>query len=190
MITNEERKRNADIILYDMGLLKRLGEIGTPHIIGSYKMDMMAWNDLDIDVENQNMSLDKLHELTGFIIDTFHPKWYEAREEITDEGKTVWFQGAEAVVNGELWNMDLWFFDRETIGKAERYCEGIMERAGRLPGARESIMRIKQELQDRGLYGYGEGKYISMDVYRAVLEQGVTDAEGMLERYVPGENRL
>ena len=190
MLTNEERKQNADIILYDMGLLERLREIGTPHIIGSYKMDMMAWNDLDIDIENQNMSLDRLHELTGFIIDTFHPKWYEAKEEITDEGQTVWFQGAEAVVNGELWNLDLWFIDRETIGKAEQYCEGIMERAGRLPGASECIVKIKQELQNRGLYGYGEGKYLSMDVYRAVLEQGVTDAEGMLERYVPGENRL
>ena len=32
--------------------VKRLEEIGKPHIIGSYKMDMMAWNDLDIDIEN------------------------------------------------------------------------------------------------------------------------------------------
>lgn len=190
MITNEERKRNADIILYDMGLLERLGEIGTPHIIGSYKMDMMAWNDLDIDVENQDMSLERLYGLTEYILRTFRPSWYEAKEEITDDGRRVWFHGAEMIVNGELWNLDVWFFDRETIHKAERYCEGIMEQAGRLPGARESIMRIKQGLQDRNLYGYGEGKYVSMDVYRAVLEQGVTDAEGMLERYVPGENRL
>ena len=43
-------------------------------------MDMMAWNDLDIDIENDNMSLEKLYELSVFIINTFHPLWYEAKE--------------------------------------------------------------------------------------------------------------
>ena len=183
-------RESADHILYGRGLMERLREIGEPHIIGSYKMDMMAWNDLDIDVENTNMYIEKLYELTDYIIRAFHPKWFEAKEEVTDQGKTVWFQGAEAVIDGELWNFDLWFFDRETIEKAEVYCDSIASRAAKLPGAKERIIGIKRELLKRGLYGYGEGKYISMDVYRAVLEQGITDTEGMLESYVPGENRL
>lgn len=82
-------RENADIILYNTGLLERLNKIGTPHIIGSYRMDMMAWNDLDIDIENSDMSIEKLYELTDYIIKTFRPKWYEAKEEVTDEGKTV-----------------------------------------------------------------------------------------------------
>lgn len=45
-------------------------------------MDMMAWNDLDIDVENDKMSLDKLYSLTDYIIKTFHPVWYEAKQEL------------------------------------------------------------------------------------------------------------
>ena len=40
-------RRNADRILYDCGLLDMLRECGTPHAVGSYQMDMMAWNDLD-----------------------------------------------------------------------------------------------------------------------------------------------
>ncbi len=180
-------REKADFILYEKGLLERLGELGEPHIIGSYKMDLMAWNDLDIDIENTNMSLDKLYELTDYMIKAFHPKWYEAKEEITDEGKTVWFQGAEAVIEGELWNFDLWFFDRETIERAESYCDGTASRAAGIPGARESIIEIKQELLRRGLYGFGEGKYISMDVYRAVLEQGVTSAEQFLKSYRRGQ---
>jgi hypothetical protein len=82
-------------------------------------MDMMAWNDIDIDIENQGMSLEKLYQLTSYIIETFHPFWYEAKEEVNDEGQTVWFQGFEAMIDGERWNFDLWFFDRETIEKAE-----------------------------------------------------------------------
>ena len=61
-------KEKADRILRETGLLERLGEIGAPHVIGSYKMDMMAWNDLDIDVENANMSIEKLYGLTDYII--------------------------------------------------------------------------------------------------------------------------
>ena len=48
---SNEIKANADRILYEFGLLDRLNKIGNAHIIGSYRMDMMAWNDLDIDIE-------------------------------------------------------------------------------------------------------------------------------------------
>ena len=63
MPNNIDRKTNADRLLYEYGLMKRLEEIGKPHIIGSYRMDMMAWNDLDIDIENDTMSLDKIYDL-------------------------------------------------------------------------------------------------------------------------------
>lgn len=36
------RKSQAERILYEFGLLKKLEEIGVPHIVGSYRMDMMA----------------------------------------------------------------------------------------------------------------------------------------------------
>ena len=49
-MNNTDRKSQADRILYEFGLLKKLEEMGVPHIIGSYRMDMMAWNDLDIDI--------------------------------------------------------------------------------------------------------------------------------------------
>ena len=42
---NLERKRQADEFLYKFRLLNKLKEYGEPHIIGSYAMDMMAWND-------------------------------------------------------------------------------------------------------------------------------------------------
>lgn len=41
-MSNMFRKSQADRILYEFGLLKQLEELGVPHIIGSYRMDMMA----------------------------------------------------------------------------------------------------------------------------------------------------
>lgn len=187
-MTSEERYERAQRILHDMGLFGELAKIGVPHVIGSCRMNMMAWNDLDIDVENDDMTIDKLYALTAYIHKTFRPIWYEAKEEASDEGKTVWFHGFEAIVDGEKWNVDLWFFDRETIHKAEDYCDRIAWQAGKIPGARDAILRMKQELIACGQYGFYQ--YASMDVYRAVLEQGITDTDGLFTRYVKQENRI
>ena len=178
-MNSQDIRKNADRILYEYGLLDMLKPLGTPHIIGSCRMNMMAWNDLDIDIENDAMDLDKLYRLTGAILKAFHPSWYEAKEERTQDGKTVWFHGFETVVNGELWNVDLWFFDRETIESAERYCDDIARTAS--AAQREQIIRIKQELIKSGLYSFE--KFHSMDVYRAVLEMNIQSTDEFLERY-------
>lgn len=178
---NLKRKEAADIFLYKLGLLEELKKYGKPHIIGSYRMDMMAWNDLDIDIENDAMSLDKLYELTAYIINTFHPTWYEAKEEVTAEGKTVWFQGFETMVLGELWNFDLWFMDKEAINKAEKYCDGIAEKTKVHQNLKSAIIEIKKNLIEKNLYSFDN--YTSIDVYRAVLEHDVLNIDEFLTRF-------
>lgn len=173
MTKTMDRKKNADRLLYEFGLLKKLEEIGDPHIIGSYRMDMMAWNDLDINIENHAMSLEKLYELSSYIFRTIHPVWYEAKEEINQEGNKVWFHGFETTVTGELWNVDLWFFDEETILAAERFCDDIASKTS--VSQRDDILRIKSELIARKLYSFE--KYTSMDVYKAVIENGVKNTD-------------
>ena len=73
-------KEKADKLLCETGLLSELRTYGEPHPIGSYRMDMMVYNDLDIDIRNDSMTLEKLHDLTYYILKTFSPTWYEARE--------------------------------------------------------------------------------------------------------------
>lgn len=174
-------KEQAGHILYDCGLLEELSRYGTPHMIGSYRMDMMAWNDLDIDIENENMSLDKLYRLTQFILDKFHPVWYEAKEEINSENKVVWFHGFEAFIGNELWNVDLWFFDKDTIKLAEEYCDRIVAQVKESPESKEQIIRLKKELIARKLYSFYQ--YASTDVYHAVLNEHIADIEDFLANY-------
>lgn len=178
-MSNNIRKQQADRILYELGLLEKLEEYGTPHIIGSYRMDMMAWNDLDIDIENEHVTVDSLYDLSQYIIKMFRPVWYEAKETKDDNGKTVWFHGFETTITGELWNVDLWFFDKETIEKAKMYCDGVKEQA--TAEQRETIVAIKKELISRNLYSFE--KYKSTDVYEAVLEHHVKDAKEFLALY-------
>lgn len=175
-MNNADRKVQADRILYEFGLWKRIEEIGKAHIVGSYRMNMMAWNDLDIDIENKTMSLDKMYELSSFIMNTFHPVWYEAKEEIDDVGKRVWFHGFETMITGEVWNIDLWFLNKETIENAEKYCDNIMHNTDKMQ--KDIIINIKSELIRRDLYSFE--KYKSIDVYKAVLERNVENVEEFL----------
>lgn len=175
-MNNNDRKIQADRILYEFGLFKKIEEIGNAHIIGSYRMNMMAWNDLDIDIENDAMSLDKLYELSAFITNTFHPLWYEAKEEVDTTGKRVWFHGFETTRTGELWNIDLWFFDKATISNAESYCDNIVQNTNQ--AQKTIIMDIKRELLKRGVYSFDQ--YKSIDVYKAVMEDGVKDIDEFL----------
>ena len=175
-------KKQADRFLYEMGLLDKLKEYGEPHIVGSYRIDLMTWNDLDIDVLNTDMSLEKLYELSCFIIETFKPIWYEAKQEKNEDGKTVWFHGFETMITGELWNIDLWFFDDETILKSEQYCVDISNRIRENPIYKEIIISIKETLIANQQYGFG--KYTSMDVYETVLEKNVKTIDEFYNYFV------
>ena len=175
-MNNTDRKTAADRLLYELGLFDKLAEIGKPHIIGSYRMDMMAWNDLDIDIENEAMSLEKIYELSTLIINTFHPVWYEAKEEVNSDGKKGWFHGFETMITGALWNVDLWFFDKETIAEAENYCDNIADNTSQ--AQKDTIVSIKSELIERGLYSFEQ--YKSVDVYKAVMESNVRNVDEFL----------
>lgn len=176
-----DRLEQANHILYDCGLLSELNKYGTPHIIGSYKMNLMAWNDIDIDVENDNMSLQKLYQLTNYILNHFNPTWYEAKEEIDEQGNKIWFHGFEFYLDNELWNVDIWFLDKVTINKVEKYCDDITEKVKNNKALRTAIIEIKEELINRNLYSFD--KYTSLDVYDAVINKGVTNIDEFIKIY-------
>ena len=173
-------KNNADKLLYDFGLLNELNNYGTPYIVGSYAMDLMAWNDLDIYVSNEAMSTEKLYELTSFILRTFRPVWYEAKKEVSD-GKTVWFHGFETEILGELCNVDIWFFDKETITKASDFSKNIKQKLLVDPELKEVVINIKQSLIENEQYGFD--KFSSMDVYKAVFEDNIRSYKEFIENY-------
>lgn len=178
-MSNTDRKKIADRFLYEFGLLNELQKYGTPHIIGSYRMDMMAWNDLDIDVENTDMSQEKLYELTAFIIEKFHPAWYEAKQEVDENGDVIWFQGFETMITGELWNFDIWFLDKNKIYDTKCYCDTIASKAS--DEQKNIIVNIKETLIDKNLYSFD--KYRSVDVYKAVIDMNITSVDEFLSEY-------
>jgi hypothetical protein len=172
-------KENGNKILYGYGLLKELNKYGKSHIIGSYKMDLMVWNDLDIDIENENICMKSIYSIMEFIFNTYLPIWFEGKQTKLNN-KKCYFIGFETNILGKIWNIDLWFINRLEIERCERYCNEISEKINRNKKLQNYIIKIKKELMQNGLYSVS---YNSVDVYDAVLNHGIREAKELLEKY-------
>lgn len=84
-------------------------------------------------------------------------------------------------LDNKLWNVDIWFLDKPTIEKAEKYCDDISEQVNNNEQLKTAIIQIKQELISRKFYSFD--KYTSIDVYDAVLYKGIMNIDDFIEKY-------
>ncbi len=180
-MTMNLKKQKADYLLLNMGLVEELSRFGEVHTVGSCRTGLMATNDIDLYVDNSAMSLELLHELTVFILNTFKPVWYEAKEEYSPDGDTIYFHGFETVISGERWNFDIWFFDKKTIMEAEELCSRIEREIIDYPAKKDAVLEIKNYLITKGLYSYD--KFTGMDVYRAVFDENIITLNAFIKKY-------
>ena len=166
-------KEEANKLLNDYGLLNMLEAYGEVHMIGSYRMDAMAWNDLDIYVENDRVQLKDIYVLMQKIFSKLQPKWFEGKEVIKD-GYNHYFIGFETDIIGELWNFDIWFFNKSLIKNTEDYCDNIAKKLHDNPILYDADINIKQALIKAGCYGT---QFTSVDVYKAVIEDNVINVD-------------
>ena len=175
----EKIKENAEKILYKHGLIDELNKYGKTHIIGSYKMDLMVWNDLDIDMENENINMNTIHNITKYVLDKFFPIWFSGRETIM-ANKKCYFLGFETDILEERWNIDLWFFDKIEIKKCIDYCDDITDKINKKPEYQDYIIKIKKDLIHNGMYSES---FNSFDVYDAVLNYGIRNTRELIKNY-------
>lgn len=166
-------KTEADKLLYDYGILDMLEPYGQVHMVGSYRMDVMTWNDLDIYVENDKIQLKDIYVLMRKIFERFQPKWFEGKEVIEDNHHH-YFIGFETDIMEELWNFDIWFFNKNLIKNTEEYCDNISKQIHENPILYDAVINIKQNLIKSGCYGT---EFTSIDVYKAVTEDNVVNIE-------------
>jgi len=171
-------KESADELLRKTGLLDVLRRFGDPVIVGSYAMDAMAWNDLDVYIVLDS----SYHEMAAAAMLAVKPCRYDG---FCDRQTSAQFAGMETVITGERWNIDIWVRTLDEIKAAAAKNRAMKAQFDAQPEAREAMLRIKRELIARGMYGFDKSKrhYHSPEIYEAVLEKGVRTVEEMLERY-------
>ena len=141
-------REEAEHLLHGCGLLDVLRRYGEPVVTGSCSMDMMAWNDLDLYVVENDSVFAQWFALAHAVCDALQPVKVEVQRE---PGKL--FLGMETEITGTRWNVDVWVKDRAGVEASKAYCARVRRCADADPAVRAAILSIKKALIDRRLYG-------------------------------------
>jgi hypothetical protein len=178
---NEEIKKEADALLHEKGLLALLRSFGTPHVSGSYALDLMTWRDLDIYLEMEDLKESSFFSLGGQLASLLMPVKMSFRNETIAKtpGLPQGFYWGIYLGNErkDAWKIDIWAVHSAECKRLLDYCMGIQEKLDKQKSTQ--ILAIKSCCWQDPEY---RRSYSSMDIYTAVLEEGITDMEGF-KRY-------
>lgn len=171
----------ADQILEQQGLRPILSLYGTPHVVGSYALHLMVWRDLDITLETTSIGETAFFALGGAIAAALHPVRMSFRNERIARSPGLPHGLYWGIYTGpdraDSWKIDIWAVDPEEC----RRLLAIQEQqiAARLSAeTRSRILQIKAQCwQEPGYHR----TFTSMDIYRAVLDEGIADVTGFRE---------
>lgn len=171
-------RSEADRLMTAANLLSVLRRHGTPAITGSYFMNTMTWNDLDLyllpgeSFDPHAMIADLTRALRPARLDGF----------VDDSGT---FFGCETFITGQRWNVDIWVRSEDKIAQSLQYCRTLLGKIDAVPDARTAILEIKSGLTAAGMYGFDKHPsrhYHSPEIYAAVLDEGIRTVEEFLDR--------
>ena len=171
-------REKADALLQRTELMDVLAPYGAV-IVGSYAMDLMTWNDLDIYVDSARLDAEAWQDLTCAAVHALQPTRLDG---FTDAPKGVFFFGAETEADGERWNIDIWAKTAAEIADARAKNAAMQARFAADPAAKAAMIAIKQALIARKMYGFDKGKvhFHSPEIYAAVLDRGIRCVEDLL----------
>jgi hypothetical protein len=182
MDLNSTIKSEADVILYEQGLFGILRSFGTPHISGSYSLNLMTWRDLDIYLEVDNISEADFFSLGSKICAALAPEKMSYRNECIAKSHGLphglyWgtYLGNE---RAGAWKIDIWAVDAVEFRRLDEYCNAIKQML--TPENVLCILNIKSQCWQDPAY---RRSYTSTDIYNAVLEKQITTIEAF-RRYL------
>ena len=166
-------RREADELLGARGLQTLLAHFGTPKVQGSYALQLMTWRDLDLYLVAEQLSVASFFALGGRLAELLSPHRMSFRNERIAQTADL--------PNGLYWGVYLndeplgdWKIDLWAVEPAEyaRLMEVQNELLARLTErSRLAILAIKADCWQDPRY---RKEYGSLDIYRAVLDDGVT----------------
>ncbi len=181
-------RKEANEILERRGLLNILKKYGTPHLTGSYTLCLMTWRDLDIYLENEEISEEDFFDLGGKLASALHPVKMSFRNERiaqTDGLPHGLYWGIYLGNEREgAWKIDIWAVDPNQCIEGIEYCNRLAQEI--TPEARLKILHIKSDCWQDPEY---RRAYSSQDIYHAVLKENVDSIESFNE-YLRREGKV
>lgn len=173
----QQLQEEAFGVLDELKILNKLTKIGSPKLIGSVKNGLMVWRDIDLEVYvkkyNLNFCVALIDEIVahkGIIAFGLYDFTNNKVSKSGLRGIYVYFLFKDK--SDYEWKIDIWFLDLILKPRSfEKFMINVTDEQKRI------ILSIKEKMYRMSLYK----KYvISIDIYKAVLEDGVKDFEDFM----------
>ncbi|MFA6365546.1 MAG: hypothetical protein WCW78_04080 [Candidatus Paceibacterota bacterium] len=171
-------KEQADVILKETNLMSLLGEFGTPHIIGSYAMDLMYNPDLDIIVTSKDPRKSSVEALAKIVEMRIFPKleygdFVKFKREKRPEGYIIVLKTS---VGDTEWEIEVWFLP--SVEKEEKDIAHI--RSHMTPEIKSKILEFKYLVSKNNI---SKHSISSPAIYKAVIDRKIEHFDELLKLY-------
>ena len=168
----DRRRHRALALVEDLQLVDRWSRVGRVELVGAVAYDLVVSPDVDMEVftpgtPNIRDGFQVLAELAE------HPRVTKARftNALTAPDQGLYWQLRCRDDNGEVWKVDVWTLDRDHPGPlSTSLVPAMRSTVGR--DERRRILALKEARAAGDILGVS-----SIDIYRAVLDGGVTTPE-------------
>lgn len=176
---SEVIRKNAQLVLEKIGLIPLANKYGELFFTGSYALNLMTWNDIDMQIVFQQGRDPKeaFLEIFGHFVKT--PEFIKAEViHFTGDYKSFMPRGFYLGMHmnfselGGIWKLDLWALSEKDFQKNRSLLEALEEKI--TPESRALILAIKRDLMKK------EGRVPQMGshfLYQAVLLEGIKDRD-------------
>lgn len=173
-------QREADDVVADLALDAALRSLGRPHRVGSSRLGLVVWRDIDITVVCDHLDPRAVAAVAGDLLARGDVREATVRSEVgrlNSDPATypdgIYLQLRTAVPGREEWELDVWFVDEPERQPDLRHVQTLPALLDE--EARDAVLLVKEHWAGRPEYGT---EVSSADVYRAVLDGGVRDVAG------------
>ena len=187
LIQNQrELQKEAHEVLAKLNLLNILSIYGKPEIVGSLSTGLMTWRDIDIELVGE-IDEDKYWKVVKEIFHTPEYKrtividFRKSNNPNTPKGLHICITDYDFKNDGNLWKVDIWFLDRKP--GEPNFNDWIKDKI--TPANKIVLLSLKKEVKMSPTYGK---EIFSVDIYKAVIENGVRDLEGF-KKYLSNQGR-
>jgi hypothetical protein len=181
------RQRDATRVLVGLELLARLRAVGEPVLVGAYAYELMVAPDIDIEVFARNPSAHEGLAALAPLVDVPGVTHLSFSNHLSDADQGLYFRLRYQEPGGPDWKVDCWLLPSDHPGPLSRNLVGPM-RSALSADQRQTILTLKEALWEaRDVFPPAERH--SIDVYRAVLDDGVRTLDEFLawRGRVPGD---
>lgn len=168
----------ADTILHEHGLLTALGKYGSPVVVGSHALGLMVRRDLDINLDCNEITVAGAFQLGQEIAQCLKSPRMQYLNEFYRRTPNLptglyWGVHTGALNLPDVWNLDIWALEAQEMELQQRGPDDLKSRI--TSDNRPAILAIKHQFCQHPQYGR---IFNGMDVYRAVLNDGVETVDG------------